>query len=273
MRSQPRMKRLKISTRNAAFQIFTALKRNRNKRKQHGKIIVEGVIPIDLCIQGQVPIAAILIEDGKKLSSWGNSVLATVVCDTVYFVSKPLMAEISDKDDGSELLIVAEYPQKSLSALTKEELKRIVVLDRPSSPGNLGAIIRSCDAFRIDAVLLTGHSVDPYDPKTITASRGTVFTVPVISLESNAQLQEFLIELKAAHHDFRVYGSSGKYGNNLHAMRLAPNFGLIIGNETHGMSDFLKSLCDEVLSINMLGVASSLNVACATSIMLYEMTK
>jgi 23S rRNA (uridine2479-2'-O)-methyltransferase len=146
-------------------------------------------------------------------------------------------------------------------------------LDRPSSPGNLGAIIRSCNAFGIDAVLLTGHSVDAYDPKTITASRGTVFTVPVIPLESNAQLQKLLIELKAMHHHFRVYGSSAQYGHDLRTMRLTPNFGLIIGNETHGMSDFLKSHCDDVLSISMHGAASSLNVACATSIMLYELTK
>jgi len=267
------MKRLKISTQNAAFQIFSALKHNRSKRKQHGKIIVEGVIPIDLCIQSHVPIEAILIEDGKTLSRWAQNLLATVACETVYFVSKPLMAELSDKDNGSELLVVAAYPQQSLSAFGYRTWTQVVVLDRPSSPGNLGAIIRSCDAFQIDALLLAGHSVDPYDPKAITASRGTVFPKPVIPLESNAQLQEFLIELKAAHHDFRVYGSSGKYGTDLRTMRLSPDFGLIIGNETHGMSDFLKSLCDEVLNINMLGVASSLNVACATAIMLYELTK
>jgi TrmH family RNA methyltransferase len=264
---------LKISSRNAAFQIFAALKRNRNKRKQYGKIIVEGVIPINLCVESEAMIQSILIEDGKTLSRWAQNLLATVPCETVYSVSKTLMSELSDKDDSSELLVIAGYPQQTLSALEYRALKRIVVLDRPSSPGNLGAIIRSCDAFGIDAVLLTGHSVDAYDPKTITASRGTVFTVPAFPLESNVQLQELLIELKTVHHHFHVYGSSANYGSDFRAMRLAPNFGLIIGNETHGMSDFLKSQCDDVLSIDMLGAASSLNVACATSIMLYELTK
>ena len=265
-------KRQKITTRNAAFQIFAALKRNRSKRKHHGKIIVEGVIPINLCVRSGIAIEAMLVEDGKTVSQWAQNLLATVPCETIYFVSRPLMTELSDKADGSELLVVAEYPQRPLSAYAYTGWTRILVLDRPSNPGNLGAIIRSCDAFQVDAVLLTGHSVDPYDPKAITASRGTVFTVPVILLKSNAQLQHFFTELKAVQPEFRVYGSSGKYGSDMRAMRLAADFGLIMGNETHGMSDFLQGLCDDVLSIGMLGAASSLNVACAASIMLYELT-
>jgi TrmH family RNA methyltransferase len=267
------MKTRKISTKNAAFQIFSALKHNRSKRKQYKQIIVEGIIPINLCIRSRIPIEAILVEEGKRLSKWAHAILSTVDCEYLYRLAPPLMAGLSDKDERSELLLVAEYPETDLTLFTPGHLKRIVVLDRPSSPGNMGAIIRTCDAFQIDAVLLSGHGVDPYDPKTITASRGTIFTVPLIQIASNARLEALIGQLKHTQHHFCVYGSSGKYGTNLHEMPLAEHFCLIIGNETYGMNDFLKYLSDEVITIGMHGAASSLNAACATSIMLYELTK
>ena len=163
--------------------------------------------------------------------------------------------------------------QSSSGRRTTVGLDRVVVIDRPSNPGNLGAIIRTCDAFRIDAVILTGHGVDPYDPKTITASRGTVFSVPVVSVESNSQLEDLIAQLRRAHEKFGVYGSSGMSGANIQEMHLERSFCLFVGNETFGMSDFLKSICDEVIRIGMHGFASSLNAACAASIMLYELTK
>jgi tRNA G18 (ribose-2'-O)-methylase SpoU len=267
------MKTLKITTRNAAFQIFAALKKDRGKRKQRARIIVEGVIPVTLCVQQHVPVEAILVEEGQPLSTWARDILAAVACPYLYQVATPLMAELSDKAERSELLLVAEYPSPDLDALQRDQLRRVVVLDRPSNPGNLGAIVRTCDAFRIDAVFLAGHGVDPYDPKTITASRGTVFAVPVIPIESNARLQELIGQLRDAHPTLRVYGSSGTQGTDLSEIALAPEFCLIIGNEAQGMSDFVQGLADDVVKIGMHGAASSLNAACAASILLYELTR
>ncbi len=265
------MKWKRISKENAAFQVFTALMRSHRKRQQHDRFIVEGVIPVNLCVQSQLRIESILISEGRTLSRWAEGLLATVDCESVYQLAAPLMADLSGRDDSSEVLLVAEYPHVDVATLTLEEVQRSVILDRPSSPGNLGAIIRSCDAFGLDAVFLTGHHADPYDPKSITASRGTVFTVPVLPIESNTQLADLLTRLRRCHDRFCLYGSSGKYGSDIRALFPSPSFGLIVGNETYGMSDFLKQQTDEVVRIEMRGAASSLNVACATSILLYEL--
>ena len=267
------MKKLTITSKNSSFQIFTALKRNRSKRKKYAKILVEGVLPITLCMRSQCVIEAIIVERGKTLSQWAHDIIDQIDCPSLYIVEKNLMSELSEKDETSELMLVVEYPQTGITELNLEDLKQILVIDRPSNPGNLGAIIRTCDAFHINVVFLTGHSVDPYDPKTITASRGTIFTVPVVSIESNVQLNDLISELKKMYNHFTVYGSSGTYGTNIQDMRLAQDFCLIIGNETYGMNDFLKTLSDDVIRIGMHGSASSLNVACATSIMLYELTR
>jgi len=149
----------------------------------------------------------------------------------------------------------------------------VLVIDRASNPGNLGTILRSCDSFEVDAVIMTGHSVDLYEPKTIQASLGTLFSIPVIRLESHNELIPWIKKVKAEMGTFNIVGTTIKTKKLIDEINFKKPLMLLIGNETSGLSSNYKEICDDLVKIPIAGSASSLNVACAASIFLYEISK
>lgn len=257
-----------ISSRNNAYQHLQVIKSNRSKRTKYGEVVVEGVLPINLCMKNNLLVKQIFFIDYNNLSQWAKDLIDTQSQAELFSVEHDLMCEISDNDIRSEVIILAQQPKYDINRI---KLNRTVILDRPSNPGNFGAIVRTCDAFNIDAVFISGHGIDPYDPKSITASRGTIFSLPVIKLSSNSELETTLGNQKRDS-DFIVYGSSAKAGEDLKSVEQIDRFALMIGNETTGMSQQLKEMADVMITIPILGDATSLNMACATSILVYELT-
>ena len=257
-----------ISKRNSAFQRLEVIARNRAKRTRYGEIFVEGVIPINLCVESRLHIKGIYFTDYEMLSDWAKRIISRNADAELFSLTPALLGEVSEKEETSEILVVAEQPRYDARKVATD---RIVILDRPSNPGNFGTIARTCDSFGIDAIFISGHGVDPYDAKSIAASRGTVFTVPIIKIDSNDELSE-LINLKKLASSFTVYGSSADGEVELRSAPVADRFALVVGNETTGMTPFLHALADYVLKVPILGHATSLNIACATSILLYELT-
>ncbi len=258
----------KISSRNNAYQHLEVVKRNRSKRTKFGEMVVEGVMPINLCISNGIVIKQVLFSDRGSLSQWAKRLIGGQPQAEIYSVAPQLMAEITDKDEDPEIIVLAAQPDHSIRQL---QLDRILILDRPANPGNFGATVRTCNAFGIDAVFLSGHGIDPFDAKSIAASRGTVFSLPIIKLKSNAEL-ETILAIKNQDPRFSVYGSSAQDGTESGTIVPPDRFALVIGNETTGMTPFLKGLADTMLRIPIVGDASSLNAACAASILLYELT-
>ena len=149
----------------------------------------------------------------------------------------------------------------------------VVLLDRISNPGNLGTIIRSCEALKVDGVILIGHSVDQYNPKTIRSSIGTIFSMPTVRVSS---LQEFIDWTKKAKEqikNLKIIGTSSKAKEDITVLDFSDPMILLIGNETKGLGWNLKNLCDSLIKISLFGSGTSLNVSCATSIILYEASK
>lgn len=260
-----------ISKKNSQFQVFQSYRLNRNKRSRDEKIFIEGVVPINCAVDCGLDIDAALIPEGKHLSDWAYSVIQTVQPNNVYKVSAPLLSEISGKENASELILIANRPKWQLTDAELKTFQRVLILDRPSSPGNLGTILRSCDAFEVDCVLIIGHAVDQFDPRTITASRGVVFKVPILTGLTNAELTE-LGERMKRDYQFRFYGTSAKGDSRLEALEFSKRSCFIIGNEARGMSQHCRELADETVVIPIFGYATSLNIACATSIILYQLS-
>jgi len=183
-----------------------------------------------------------------------------------------LLEKLSDKNDTSELLALVEMPADDLDRIQLGQRPLVVVLDRPSSPGNLGTILRAANAMRVDGVVITGHSVDLYDPKTIRASVGTLFCTPVVRVESSKALEPWILRIKVETATI-VVGTSARAPAVLAEHDFAQPTLLLFGNETSGLSSHCRSLCDTTVTIPIHGAASSLNVACAASITLYEVDR
>jgi len=262
---------LEVSTANTAFQRIDVLRRNRNKRHRYGEFVVEGVRAINGALAAGWTIRSFAYPRDRQQSRWATDILATSTAESHLSVAPALFDTISEKEDSSELLAVVAMRPDSVERIPTGPGMAVVVVDRPGSPGNLGTLIRSCDAFGVAGVIVTGHGVDLYEPATIRASVGSFFSVPCIALESHREVAEWVGELRESYSGLTVVGTSARASSELRDFHWGTEVVLLVGNETNGLSHAYREMCDDIVRIHMRGTATSLNAAVATSIVLYEL--
>ena len=277
-----------IRSASAQFQLLEALRHNRKKRSQRGELLIEGVRAINRAIEHDWPIRAVLVPDGVELSSWARSVSAACPDADHHTVRADLFARLVDREEPPELLLVGAIVEPRLADLHPPDDGIVVVVDRPSSPGNLGTIVRTSDALGAAALVTVGHGAHLWDPRTVRASVGSLFALPVLSASGPADLAAWL-EGWRQHHPVTVFATdedgeldvadldaAGELADedDLDAPPVArrPSV-LLLGTERSGLSRGLRDLADVTVRIPMAGSASSLNVAVAHAIVLHALTK
>lgn len=262
---------IRVRSKGNLFQHAEVLRRNRAKRQRYGEFFVEGVQSIERALAHEWPITTLIYSSERRLSKWAQGILSRSSADVHLDMSLDLLSQLSEKPETSELIALVRMPQDGLSRIPAADRDLLaVVFDRPSNHGNLGTIIRSCDAFQVDGLVVVGHAIDLYDPRTVRASVGSLFAVPVVRVPSPRDLVPWLDALGVRWQDLQVVGTSAHAERDIAELDMTRPTVLVVGNETVGMSQGLRLLCGEMVRIPISGSASSLNVACATSIMLYE---
>lgn len=266
------MKAEKIFSKNAAYQKFEVLKTSRNKRYKYNEFFVEGVRNINEAIKNRWHISSFLYTRERKLSGWAADILDTVKTDVNYELTAELMAQLSNKEDTSELLAVVRMREDSFSQFHFSENPVIALFDRPSNKGNLGTIIRSCDALGVEGLIITGHGVDLYDPEVIVSSMGSFFHVPSIRITEHSRITGFIADMKQKYPGFQSVGTTAHKEYPIDRLELAKPVLFLIGNETDGLSNAFKDACDILATIPMAesSSASSFNVGCAATVFFYE---
>ncbi|MFP3989669.1 TrmH family RNA methyltransferase [Streptomyces sp. E11-3] len=260
----------RITTRNARFQQWQALLGNRNKRQRAQEFLVQGVRPITLAAEHGWPIHALLYDADRPLSRWAEDLLRATSADRVA-MAPALLAELSEKTDGApEVLAVVGMPPDELSRISVHPAFLGVLFDRPTSPGNIGTLIRSADSFGADGLIVTGHAADVYDPKTVRATTGSLFALPTVRTRSHHEVVEWLAKERAQGRGVTLVGTDEHGEADVSDFDLTGPVLLLIGNETSGLSTAWRDLCDHTVSIPMTGTASSLNAANAATVVLYE---
>jgi TrmH family RNA methyltransferase len=261
---------VRIRSANDEFQLVLALLHNRRQRQRQGRFVVEGVRSINQAVGHGWTIDSFWYAADRPLSRWASGLLDRGVAGRHVEVAPALMEELSGKDELSELVAVAELAPDELARLPQHRNLLLVGFDRPVAPGNLGSVIRSTDALGGDGLVVTGHAADVYDPQTVRASMGSLFALPVVREGSMEVVRRWLTELRAELAGFQVVGTSAAATKPLTELDLNRPTLLALGNETAGLSQAWRELCDELALIPMSGAADSLNVAAAASIFLYE---
>ena len=264
---------VQVGKRNNAYQHIEVLKRNREKRSKYQEFFVEGVQSISRLVRFGWPVKALVYAAGRPLSDWAKGILKDANARIHYAMAPELLAELSEKEEPSELLAVVPMPMEDPNRIRIHDQLLVVVFDRPSNHGNLGTIIRTCDALGADGLILTGHSADLYDPQTIRASVGSLFVLPAVRLPSQNELLPWLHRVRAQLPAFTLLGMDENGARAVEEVDLCGPCAFVLGNETDGMSRAYQTLCDELIRIPMGGSATSMNVACAASIVLYEMSR
>jgi tRNA G18 (ribose-2'-O)-methylase SpoU len=264
---------LRVGSRNARFQQWQALVGNRTKRHRAGEFLVQGVRPITLAERHGWPFRALLRAAGRPVSRWAGE-LAGRTGAVVAELAPELLRELGDKDDEApELVAVVGLDAGRLDRLERIPVGTggpVVVFDRPTSPGNIGTLVRSADAFGAAGVVVTGHAADPYDPKAVRASTGSLFAVPVVRAPSHREVLDWVAGLREAGTPVRVVGTDETGTVEAAEHDLTVPTVLVVGNETVGMSAGWRQACDTVVRIPIGGAASSLNAATAGTVVLYE---
>jgi tRNA G18 (ribose-2'-O)-methylase SpoU len=263
---------LRISSRNARFQQWEALLGNRARRQRAGEFLVQGVRPITLAARFGWPFEALIYDAGRPLSRWASEILRDVPALQVAMAPE-LLAELGEKGEGApELIAVIKIN------MTNDDLHRLtagpsfsgVVLDRPASPGNVGSIIRSADAFGADGIIVTGHAADVYDPRAVRASTGSLFARPVVRCPSHREVMAWV----RAQPDSIVVAAADEHGEvSVFDHDFTQPTLLVIGNETTGLTAAWRELADVTVRIPITGAASSLNAANAATAILCEITR
>lgn len=182
---------------------------------------------------------------------------------TVY-VTNEIINRISEMETPSTVMALCKMDEE-------EEVKgeKILMLDGIQDPGNLGTIIRSSLAFNVDTIVLSPECVDLYNPKVIRSTQGMLFGINIIRKD----LEPIIEELKEK--EIPVYGTKVEYGEDIVNLKDKDRkkYVLIMGNEGQGVRREILDMCDKYLYIDMNDQVESLNVAVATSILLYEFNK
>ena len=256
---------LRVTSRNAAFQQWQALLSNRVKRQRAREFIVHGVRPITLAVERGWPVDAMIYDISRPLSQWAQDMLVASGAQRVAMAPE-LLRELGEKDDGvPEMVAVAAMPPDDFSRISPSADLLAVVFDRPTSPGNIGTVIRAADAFGAHGLIVTGHAADPYDPKSVRASTGSLFAVPVVRADSQSDVISWARTWSGA-----IVGTDEKGEADIADTDLTGPAVIVIGNETTGLSAAWRQACDVVARIPITGAASSLNAAGAATVVLYE---
>lgn len=244
------------SRRNPRVLEWRALK-DRDARETNGLFIAEGVKMLREAISSSSPIEAILIRDGENAD-----ILPREISDTI-----PLY-QLSEDVFDSVCTLKTKQSTAAIVRLTSRPASgpRLVALDHVQDPGNVGTIIRTADAAGMDGVILTNDSSDPFSPKALRASMGSIFRVGISTVHD---LPSKLAALRGQGYSVICSALGGEPFYSRHDIN--GSFALVIGNEGNGISDAVKAEATHILALPMPGGAESLNAAAAASIMMYDL--
>ncbi len=188
-----------------------------------------------------------------------------------YGVDRETFTSLASKDNPQGILAVVRQPCLQLGDLTQKNIRIVVALVAPQDPGNIGSILRTIDAVGASGLLLLddpSHNqfcADPYHTSSVRASMGAIFWYPVVSTTFNNFVQW------AQQQNLHIYGTSAHSSQDYRKVEIYKTpLVLLMGSEREGLLPDQSAVCEVMLRIPMQGRVTSLNLAIATSVMLYE---
>ena len=180
-------------------------------------------------------------------------------------VSDEVLAKMSDTKTPQGILCLVKWPEYSLDDLLLKRNGVFVVLEDLQDPGNLGTIVRTGEGAGIAGVIMSGNTVDIFNPKTIRATMGSIYRVPFVYVQDMA---EAIKRLQKA--DIAVYAAHLKGEQYYDVFDYTKGSAFLIGNEGNGLKEETALLADTYVKIPMAGQVESLNAAIATTLFMYE---
>jgi TrmH family RNA methyltransferase len=235
--------------------------RQKKARLESGSFLVEGIHHVGEAVDAGWRIESVLYAPDLLTSHFARDLISRLK-PTPQPVSTDVMESLSGKDNPQGILAVVQ--QKNIRLDEFQRLEHAAAIVSPQDPGNVGAILRTLDAVGADALFLLGGGVELYHPTTVRASMGTIFWKPVIQ----TPFDEFVQWSQKG--NYQLIGTSAHGDVEYQTFVPTPPWILVLGNEQKGLSPDQINACDLIVSLPMKGRVSSLNLAVAAGVLLYQ---
>ncbi|WP_448585361.1 TrmH family RNA methyltransferase [Thermaurantiacus sp.] len=240
--------------------------REKKYRQREGLFLAEGLRVVTEAVEAGWPLAALVFAAGREDHPRVRRLIGAA-CDAkaeILAVTPRLLSGLTGKDNPQ--IVVGAFEPRLGHLETLAPPPRLVAAERLRDPGNLGTLLRACDAAGAGGLVLLGPSTDPFSVEAVRASMGAIFTVPVVV----AAGLEGLLAWKAEHRATLTGAALVPGAEDYRVADYGQRAILLLGNEAEGLPEPMRAACDRLVRIPMLGRADSLNVAMAGTILLYE---
>lgn len=251
------------SLQNPLLKKVLLLQEKSRERKKQLLFVVEGIRELKLALAGEYAIETLLycpeILKAKEIQELANAETTTLIS-----VTKLVYEKLAYRGSTEGVIALLKQKQHHLNDLQLGDCPLILVTQAPEKPGNLGALLRTVDAAKLDAIIIADPKTDVYNPNTIRSSVGGIFTTQ-IGIGSTDEVIAFLQKKKITIHCAEL-GTSKSY---LTCDYTGPT-ALVVGPEANGLSDEWLTNSDQNIIIPMQGQLDSMNVSVSAAILIFE---
>ncbi|AXT50185.1 RNA methyltransferase [Aquimarina sp. BL5] len=254
------------SNQNPKIKFLNQLKDKSRVRKKENRFFIEGRREISLAISGGYQLEHIYYCDSIISKEEVFSITKISSSEIDYFeITSEIYQKLSHRSTTEGILAIAKSKETLLSNLDLHtDNPLILVAESPEKPGNIGALLRTADAAKVDAVLIANPRTDIYNPNIIRSSVGCVFTNKVAA-GSTLEIINFLTNKK-----INIYGAALQSSENYYTQDYTKPTAIVVGTEDKGLTDEWLKNTTQNIKIPMSGVIDSMNVSVAAGILIFE---
>ncbi len=250
------------SLQNPRIKGVVELQEKSRERRAQQLFVVEGIREIQLALDSGYRIQTLYV-----CFEIGNAeTFAHTLSEKIFVVpvSAEVFAKMAYREHSDGVMAVLNVEKLSLEKIKLPDNPFILLLEAVEKPGNLGAILRTADAAKVDAVIVCDPSCDVYNPNAVRSSIGCVFTQQIAVCTS----EEAMAWLKQ--HHITIYAAELKASHWYHETDMTKPCAVIVGTEADGLTDFWIDKADARIKIPMRGKIDSLNVSVSTAVIVFE---
>ncbi|MFD1603118.1 TrmH family RNA methyltransferase [Flavobacterium artemisiae] len=250
------------SVQNPFIKSLVLLQEKSKARKQTGTFLIEGQREISLAIKGGYEIETVLFLADLVSESEINKLIRNPF--QLIEINKEVYQKLAYRDTTEGILAVAKTKSLKLSDLKLSENPLILVTESLEKPGNVGAVLRTADAAKLDAVLIADPKSDLYNPNIVRSSVGCLFTNQ-IAVGTTEEIIAFLKEKK-----INFYSATLQNSTSYHTQNFTTPTALVVGTEATGLTRKWREEATQNIIIPMQGEIDSMNVSVAAAILIFE---
>jgi len=240
--------------------------RDRRTRDESGMFLIEGYRELKRAVDAGRKIETLFVCPELFLGENESELVRKAGCECLECTPE-VFGKLSYRDRPDGILGVARQVHLGLKDLELKKIPFLVVAESIEKPGNLGTILRSCDAAGVDAVIVCDPTTDIHNPNVVRSSVGTLFTVQVVE----AGVEETVDFLKR--NGISIVAATPHAKEEFTQVNFKVPLAIVVGTEQYGLSENWIRQADIAVRIPMFGIADSLNVASATTLLLYEVVR